>query len=164
LPLFILLSLETTNRVPLNGGWIGTRTLLPFQQLTLNYLGLAGTALALLIGPCESQERRSAMLKMSVSTTAHNSIAEYSIVVACNKCAGLHEMGICVTIPNGPVQKQSVGDLYVGKGLPKSLADLPNTSVSCPKTGRQSTQKNLHQIFLVPTTNDSPKRRPKSED
>jgi hypothetical protein len=103
-------------------------------------------------------------LKVSVPTTAHNSIPEYSIVVACNKCAGLHEMGICVTIPNGPVEKQSVGDLYVGKSLPKSLADLPNTSISCPKTGRQSTQKNLHQIFLIPTTNNSPKRRPKSEN
>jgi hypothetical protein len=103
-------------------------------------------------------------LKMSVPTTAHNAMAEYSIVVACNKCAGLHEVGICVTIPNGPVEKQSVGDLYVGKSLPKSLADLPNTSISCPKTGRQSTQKNLNQIFLVPTTNDSPKRRPKSGD
>jgi antirestriction protein len=137
---------------------------MPIQQLTLNYLGLAGTALRLLIGPGESQERRSAMqLKVSVPT-AHNSIPEYSIVVACNKCAGLHEMGICVTIPNGPVEKQSVGDLYVGKSLPKSLADLPNTSISCPKTGRQSTQKNLHQIFLVPTTNNSPKRRPKSEN
>jgi hypothetical protein len=103
-------------------------------------------------------------LKMSVPTTAYNTMAEYSIVVGCNKCAGLHEMGICVTLPNGPVEKQSVGDLYVGKTLPKSLADLPHTSISCPKTGRQSMQKNLHQIFLVPTTNDFPKRRPKSED
>jgi hypothetical protein len=119
----------------------------------------------LLIGSGESQERRSVMqLKLVDPATAHSSMTEYSIVVACNKCAGLHEMAICVTIPNGPVEKQSVGDLYVGKPLPKSLADLPNTSISCPKTGRQSTQKNLHQIFLVPTTNAFPKRRPKSED
>lgn len=95
-----------------------------------------------------------------VVPSAHNSTAQYSIVVACNKCAGLHEMGICVTIPNGPVEKQSVGDLYDGKSLPKSLANLTDTSISCPTTGRQSTQKDLHQIFLVPQLKtDHPHRR-----
>jgi hypothetical protein len=102
--------------------------------------------------------------KLAVPTIAYDSMAEYSIVVACNKCGGLHQMEVCVTMRNGPIEKQSVGDLYVGKSLPKSLADLTNTSISCPKTGRQSTQKNLNQIFLVPTTNDSPKRRPQSGD
>jgi hypothetical protein len=98
-------------------------------------------------------------LQGAITSTAHNSMAQYSIVVECNKCAGLHEMGISVTIKDGPVEKQSVGDLYDRESLPKSLADLTNISISCPKTGRQSTQKNLHQIFLVPTTNESPKRR-----
>src|SRR6266481_1365004 len=87
---------------------------------------------------------------------------EYSIVVTCNKCAGLHEMGILIKMEDGPAAKQSIGKLYDGKSLPKSLENLTNTSISCPKTGRQSTQKNHHQIFLVPTTNDSPKRHPKS--
>jgi hypothetical protein len=90
------------------------------------------------------------------------STTEYSIVVTCNKCAGLHEMEISVPMENGPFDKQSIGALYDGKSLPKSLANLTSTSISCPKTGRQSTQKNLHHIFLVPTTNDSPKRHPKS--
>jgi hypothetical protein len=87
---------------------------------------------------------------------AVHSTTEYSIVVTCNKCAGLHEMGISVRMENGPVDKQSIGDLYDGKTLPKNLANLTNTSISCPKTGRQSTQKNHHQVFLVPTTNDPP--------
>ena len=100
-------------------------------------------------------------LKLAIEGTVH-STTEYSIVVTCNKCAGLHEMGFSVPMANGPFDKQSIGDLYDGKGLPKSLANLSSTSVRCPKTGRQSTQKNLHQIFLVPTTNDSPKRHPKS--
>jgi hypothetical protein len=100
-------------------------------------------------------------LKLAIEGTVH-STTEYSIVVTCNKCAGLHEMGISVTMENGPVDKQSIGDRYDGKGLPKSLANLTTTNISCPKTGRQSTQKNLHQIFLVPTTNDSPKRHTKS--
>ena len=51
-------------------------------------------------------------------------------------------MGISVLLEDGPVDKQSIGALYKGKTLPKHLADLANNSVSCPKTGRQSTQKN----------------------
>jgi hypothetical protein len=52
---------------------------------------------------------------------------------------------------DGPFDKQSIGDLYNGKPIPKSLADLVHNSVTCPKTGRQSTQKDNHQIFLVPS-------------
>jgi hypothetical protein len=99
--------------------------------------------------------------KVALEGIVH-STTEYRIVVTCNKCAGLHEMGISVPMENGPVDKQSIGNLYDGKGLPKSLASLSSTSISCPKTGRQSTQKNLHQIFLVPPTNEPPKRHPKS--
>jgi hypothetical protein len=101
--------------------------------------------------------------KLAVPTASKLS-AEYSIVVVCNKCAGMHELETCVTIPNGPIEKQSVGDLYAGKSLPKSLAALTSTSISCPKTGRQSTQKNPYQIFLVPTVNDHPKRHARSGD
>jgi hypothetical protein len=86
-------------------------------------------------------------------STARNSTAQYSIVVSCNKCAGMHEMGISVTMENGPASKQSIGELYDGRSLPKSLANLSQNSVTCPKTGRQSTQRNNHQIFLVPTKN-----------
>lgn len=106
--------------------------------------------------------QRKLAIEGAVPSTTDNSLTQYSIVVTCNKCAGLHEMEISVTIENGPVDKQSIGDLFDGKSLPKSLANLTNTSISCPKTGRQSTQKNYHQIFLVPARNDSPKRHPKS--
>ncbi len=86
-------------------------------------------------------------------STAQNPTSQYSIVASCNKCAGLHDMGISVTMENGPAGKQSIGDLYDGKSLPKNLANLTQSSVTCPKTGRQSTQRNNHQIFLVPTKN-----------
>jgi hypothetical protein len=84
-------------------------------------------------------------------STAHTATAQYSIVVSCNRCAGVHETGISITMENGPANKQSIGDLYNGKSLPKVLANLTQNSVTCPKTGRQSNQKNHHQIFLVPT-------------
>jgi len=92
-------------------------------------------------------------LEGAVPSTTDNSLTQYSIVVTCNKCAGLHEMGISVTMENGPASKRSIGELYDGKILPKSLANLTQSSVTCPKTGRQSTQRNNHQIFLVPTKN-----------
>jgi hypothetical protein len=62
-------------------------------------------------------------------------------------------MAVTVILKDGPIEKQSIGDLYDGKTLPKNLADLTSRSVSCPKTGRQSIQKDNHQIFLVPAKN-----------
>jgi hypothetical protein len=58
-------------------------------------------------------------------------------------------MAVTVILNDGPIEKQSIGDLYDGKTFPKNLADLTSHSVSCPKTGRQSIQKDNHQIFLV---------------
>jgi len=89
----------------------------------------------------------------AVPTSEKSSRAQYRVVVSCNKCGGVHEMGISVVLDDGPFNKQSVGAQYKGKALPKSLADLANNSVTCPKTGRQSTQKNNDQIFLVPSKN-----------
>jgi hypothetical protein len=60
-------------------------------------------------------------------------------------------MGISVIMEDGPANKQSIGDLYEAKTLPKNLADLTSRSITCPKTGKQSVQKNNQQIFLVPT-------------
>jgi hypothetical protein len=74
---------------------------------------------------------------------------KYSIFVLCNKCGGTHDMAVSVILIDGPIEKQSVADLYDGKTLPKNLAALTSRSVSCPKTGRQSIQKDNHQIFLV---------------
>jgi hypothetical protein len=86
-------------------------------------------------------------------STEKRSQAQYRVVVSCNKCGGVHEMGIFVLLDDGPLSQQSIGARYKGKTLPKSLADLVNNSITCPKTGRQSTQKNNEQIFLVPPKN-----------
>jgi hypothetical protein len=77
--------------------------------------------------------------------------AEYGVLVSCNKCGGIHDTGIAVAMEEGPADKQSIADLYEGKTLPKILAELTNRSITCPKTGKQSIQKNNQQIFLVPT-------------
>jgi len=94
-----------------------------------------------------------------LASTMHNSTAQYTIFAACNKCAGVHETGISITIECGPVDKQSIGDFYNGKNLPKSLVTLSSTILTCHLTGRQFIQKDTKQIFLVPI-----KRQPTTEN
>jgi hypothetical protein len=81
------------------------------------------------------------------------SAAQYSIFALCNKCGGAHDMGATVLLKDGPVEKQSIGDVYKGGNLPASLTKLSSQSVTCPATGRRSTQKDNYQIFLVPAKN-----------
>ena len=95
----------------------------------------------------------------ALPSTASNSTAQYSILVSCNKCARVHETGISITVEDGPHDKQSIGDFYRGKSVPKTLATLSNQGFPCPMTGRQSIQKDTKQIFLVPI-----KGRPTSEN
>jgi len=59
-------------------------------------------------------------------------------------------MGISVALEGGPFVKQSLSTLCKEKSVPKNLADLVNHGITCPQTGRQSTQKSLQHIFLVP--------------
>ena len=101
-------------------------------------------------------EATSIQLKLPIGAaepSTNHSRAKYQVFISCTKCGGLHDTGISVVIEDGPLDKQSIGDLYNGKTLPKSLIDLTNKSVPCPNTGRQSIQKNNHQIFLVPSKN-----------
>ena len=77
--------------------------------------------------------------------------AEYGVLVSCNKCGGIHDIGISVVMDQGPAEKQSIADFYEGKAMPKSLAEITSRSITCPKTGKQSIQRNNQQIFLVPT-------------
>ena len=95
----------------------------------------------------------------ALPSTVRNSTAPYSIFVSCNKCAGVHETGISITMEDGPVGKHSISDFYSGKSLPKTLATLSNQSFPCPLTGRQFIQKDTKQIFLVPI-----KGRPTTEN
>ena len=83
----------------------------------------------------------------AIPSAAHNSTTQYNIVVTCNKCAGLHEMEISVTMENGPVDKRSIGDLYDERSLPKSLANLTGTSISCPRQGDSLRRKTSTKSF-----------------
>src|SRR5678816_1511790 len=105
-------------------------------------------------------------IEAALASTVHNSTAKYRIFASCNKCAGVHETEISITIEDGPIDKQSIGDFYNGKSLPKSLATLSSTLLTCHLTGRQFIQKDTKQIFLVPfkgqpTTENDPRRNRK---
>src|SRR4026208_2079759 len=88
--------------------------------------------------------------KLSVGDAGAANGKSYGVSVSCNKCGGTHDMGVSVTMADGPVVKQSIASLYDGKGLPKTLSDLSGNSMTCPRTGRQTIQKNSDHIFLVP--------------
>jgi hypothetical protein len=89
----------------------------------------------------------------SIPASTKNLAVQYNLLALCNKCGATHDMAVSVMLNDGPIEKQSIGRVYNGKTLPKSLADLTSRGVSCPKTGRQSIQKDEDQIFLVPAKN-----------
>jgi hypothetical protein len=75
---------------------------------------------------------------------------KYEIFVFCDNCGDVHPTRISVLLNDGPIEKASVSDTYAGRALPGSLAMLSNNEVRCPKTDQMFTQKDNHQIFLVP--------------
>ncbi len=77
-------------------------------------------------------------------------MSKYGVDVFCNECSDVHPMGIIVPLDDGPVKKESIGDLYAGKALPPVIANLTNNKTECPNTGHLFTQKNNDQVFLVP--------------
>jgi hypothetical protein len=92
-------------------------------------------------------------IKDGLPPTTKNSDTKYSILALCNKCGGTHDMGATIILKDGPVEKQSIGQMYKDGNLPASLTKLSSQSVTCPATGRRSTQKDNQQIFLVPAKN-----------
>lgn len=77
-------------------------------------------------------------------------MAYYDINFYCDECKQTHPAGIKISIEGGPPSKRSVGAFYAGKRVPPKIADLIDSEVLCPKTGKIYTQRDLHKIFLVP--------------
>lgn len=76
-------------------------------------------------------------------------MAQYDVYVFCNDCSDSHPMGIRLPLDDGPVGKDSIGNLYAGKELPQNIVNLVNNYVYCPKTKKQYVQKDNNQVFLV---------------
>ena len=72
---------------------------------------------------------------------------QYSLLALCNKCGAMHDMAVSVMLNDGPIEKQSIGHVYNGKTLPKSLADLTSRSVSCPRQEGNPSRKISTKYF-----------------
>jgi hypothetical protein len=59
-----------------------------------------------------------------------------------------------------PVDKQSIGDLYDGKSLPKSLANLTSTSISYPQDREAVYAEKPAPNLFSSNSNDSAKTPP----
>ena len=77
-------------------------------------------------------------------------MAKYSIHFFCNECSQVHPIGITLSLDDGPAKKESIADTYAGKELPPQVATLSNNEVTCPNTGKLTSQEDNNQVFLVP--------------
>ncbi len=79
-------------------------------------------------------------------------MAEYSVYFICNECSEVHNLGILIELDDGPVKKESIGNLYAGKELPPEIAKFTEIIPTCPNTGKLTSQENNNKVFLVPVS------------
>jgi hypothetical protein len=74
----------------------------------------------------------------------------YSVHFFCNECSEVHKRReIILPLDDGPSVIASIGATYAGKELPTILANLGANVLSCPKTGKLTSQKDNYKVFLV---------------
>ncbi len=76
-------------------------------------------------------------------------MAKYQIHVFCNECGETHNMGISISLNDGPPEKDCIGNTYAGKKLPPEITALVNNKITCPNTGKLTAQEDNNQVFLV---------------
>lgn len=76
-------------------------------------------------------------------------VVAYSVHFFCNECSEVHPMRIVLPLEDGPPARASIGATYAGKALPAVLANLGANTVTCPKTGKLTSQKDNDKVFLV---------------
>ena len=77
-------------------------------------------------------------------------MADYDVYVLCNECNDVHSVELRIELQYGPVNKQSVSDVYSGREPPAVIRMLKNSCYPCSKTGKTFFQKDQNQVFLVP--------------
>lgn len=68
-------------------------------------------------------------------------MATYSVHFFCNECSEVHPFGFDLSLDDGPAENASIGDTYAGKELPPEMVMFSNNRVTCPNTGRLTSQK-----------------------
>jgi hypothetical protein len=77
-------------------------------------------------------------------------MATYSVVFFCDEFSEVHELGISISLDDGPAKKESIRDFYDGKELNPSVATLIQNRTVCPNTGRLTQQQDNNQVYLMP--------------
>ncbi len=57
---------------------------------------------------------------------------------------------ISFDMDDGPVAKESIGNLYAGEKLPHNIATVRNSHYRCPNTKKMTIQEDNYQVFLAP--------------
>ena len=79
----------------------------------------------------------------------------YDVFVYCNDCRKEHPMGMIYRIDYGPVQKQSLGDIYQGQPLSPQAQAVEVHKTLCPKQGKILRSKTARKSFWYRLTNHS---------
>jgi hypothetical protein len=78
-------------------------------------------------------------------------VPQYDIYALCTECGAVHPMRIRIHLDEGPMEKQSISEIYRGKTRPPQLQAVDGHKVLCLKTGRMFVQESHDQVFLVPS-------------
>ena len=77
-------------------------------------------------------------------------MTKYKLHFFCDECSEVHPGMITFNMDDGPVAKESIGNLYAGKELPVSIATIRNSHYRCPNTKKITIQEDNNPVFLVP--------------
>jgi hypothetical protein len=58
-------------------------------------------------------------------------------------------MGLVLPLEDGPVPGASIGATYAGKALPALLANIGANTVTCPRTGKLTSQRDNDKVILI---------------
>lgn len=76
----------------------------------------------------------------------------YRLYAHCVFCDEGHPFPFAVTLHINSGWKGSVADIYNGKQLPMDIENILNNTIQCTKSGNFFMQKNLSEVYLIPTT------------
>lgn len=78
----------------------------------------------------------------------------YEIHLFCDHCSQTHGLGIALSLNDGPVKKESIGNAYEGKDIPDVIKQNIHSNITiCPNTRKpivQVSTPNYYNSFLVP--------------
>jgi hypothetical protein len=76
---------------------------------------------------------------------------QYDIYVFCDECGSVHPMGLGIHLAMGPLDEQSIDEVWDRISLPPQIQAIKDHKTLCLKTGKWFVQKDLKEIFLKPT-------------